>query len=40
MTSVSVSPADEAPASVYLIVVEWTQAGQAPAARFALTVQA
>ena len=40
MTSVSVSPADEAPASVYFIVVEWVQSGQASAARFALTVQA
>jgi len=40
MTSVSVSPADGAPANVYLIVVEWAQAGQASAARFALTVQA
>ncbi len=39
MTSVSVSPADAAPASVYVIVVEWVQAGQASAARFALTVQ-
>jgi len=40
MTSVSVSPADGAPSNVYVIVVEWVQAGQASAARFALTVQA
>jgi type IV pilus assembly protein PilV len=39
MTSVVVFPADEAPANVYFIVVEWAQANQATA-RFALTVQA
>jgi len=37
---VSVFPADATPANVYLIVVEWVQAGRASAARFALTVQA
>lgn len=40
MTSVAVSPADAIPANVYFIVVEWAQAGQVAAARFALTVQA
>lgn len=39
-TSVVVSPAGEIPANVYVIVVQWTQAGRAAAARFALTVQA
>lgn len=39
MTSVAVSPADEVPANVYVIVVEWAHAGRA-AARFSLTVQA
>ncbi len=39
-TSVAVSPIDGLPASLYLIVVEWTQTGQATAAWFALTVQA
>ena len=40
MTSVAVTPVDEVPANVYVIVVEWTQAGQTATARFALTVQA
>lgn len=40
MTSVAVSPVDQVPANVYVIVVEWAQAGRAAAARFALTVQA
>jgi type IV pilus assembly protein PilV len=38
-TSVRVSPADAAPANVYLILVEWVQAAQAADSRFALTVQ-
>ncbi len=40
ITSVAVSPVDELPANIYLIVVEWTQVGQVAAARFALAVQA
>ena len=40
MTSVRVTPASESAANVYLISVEWVQAGQSATARFALTVQA
>jgi type IV pilus assembly protein PilV len=40
VTSVAVSPAGQVPANVYVVVVEWAQAGQTAAARFALTVQA
>jgi type IV pilus assembly protein PilV len=40
MTSVAVSPVDQAASNLYVIVVEWAQAGEAAAARFALTVQA
>jgi len=40
VTSVEVSPAVDIPANVFVIVVEWSPAGQAAAARFALTVQA
>lgn len=38
-TRVEVSPADGVPENVYLIRIEWTQANQVAAARFALTVQ-
>jgi type IV pilus assembly protein PilV len=40
MTSVRVSPASGPPANIYVILVEWTQPGQATNARFALVVQA
>lgn len=40
VTRVEVSPVGDSPARVFVIVLEWTQAGHAAAARFALTVQA
>jgi type IV pilus assembly protein PilV len=39
-TSVQVAPAAAATESVYVILVEWTQAGEPAGSRFALTVQA
>jgi type IV pilus assembly protein PilV len=39
-TSVRVVPGAGVPQNIYLILVEWAQAGQATSARFALEVQA